>query len=61
MLADQGFLRWLDEHDPEIAAVVRRKRAIRIAMANRPEGPPRRIVNVDVIRDRARDLSDPED
>jgi hypothetical protein len=55
------FPAWLDEHFPESEYARQEKDAIRTASALLHEDVPSVQAWIDVMRDRARDLCDPED
>lgn len=55
------FVAFLDEHFPEDANVVRKKLEIRKASELLHEDVPSVQAWIEVMRDRARDLCDPED
>ena len=55
------FMAFLDEHFPEDADVVRRKLDIRKTSELLHEDVPSVQAWIEVMRDRARDLGDPED
>ncbi|HSP35154.1 MAG TPA: hypothetical protein VLU46_12625 [Thermoanaerobaculia bacterium] len=55
------FVAFLDEHFPEEADIVRKKLAIRKSSELLHEDVPSVQAWMDVMRDRARDVCDPED